>query len=133
MRVELSNHPGEMLGDAARRRRTAEQRELSVYEDELIKYRARVQTFRVRRDRTRAGRRWWTWLRLSLAVWREKRGIPRPPAPAAGHPTDLEAWPNAASQPGSAGWSSSLTGGPGSARCGTRPWRPSPRPVTCWP
>ena len=82
--VELSNHPGEMLGDAARRRRTAEQRELSVYEDELIKYRARVQTFRLRRDRTRAGRRWWTWLRLSLAVWREKRGIPRPPAPAAG-------------------------------------------------
>jgi hypothetical protein len=79
-----------MLGDAARRRQSAEQRVLSVYEDELIKYRARVQTVRVRRDRARAGRRWWTWLRLSLAVWREKRGIPRPPVPAAGHPTDLE-------------------------------------------
>jgi hypothetical protein len=88
--VELSNHPGEMLGDAARRRQAAEQRVLSVYEDELIRYRARVQTVRVRRDRARAGRRWWTWLRLSLAVWREKRGLPRPPVPAAGHPTDLE-------------------------------------------
>jgi hypothetical protein len=88
--VELSNHPGDMLGDAARRRRAAEQRVLSVYEDELIRYRARVQAVRVRRDRARAGRRWWSWLRLSLTVGREKRGIPRPPVPAAGHPTDLE-------------------------------------------
>ena len=88
--VELSNHPGDMLGDAARRRQSAEQRVLSVYEDELIRYRARVQTVRVRRDRARDGRRWWTWLRLSLAVWREKRGIPRPPVPVAGHPTGLE-------------------------------------------
>ena len=69
--VELSNHPGDMLDDAARRRRAAEQRVLSVYEDELIRYRARVQAVRVRRDRARAGRRWWTWLRLSLS--------PRPP------------------------------------------------------
>jgi hypothetical protein len=88
--VELSNHPGDMLGDAARRRRAAEQRVLSVYEDELIRYRARVQAVRVRRDRARAGRRWWTWLRLSVAAWREKRGIPRPPVPAGGHPADLE-------------------------------------------
>src|SRR6266550_1227058 len=88
--VELSNHPGDLLGDAARRRRAAEKRVLSVYEDELIRYRARVQAVRVRRDRARAGRRWWTWLRLSLTAWREKRGIPRPPVPAAGHPTDLE-------------------------------------------
>jgi hypothetical protein len=55
--VELSNHPGDMLGDAARRRQAAERRVLSVYEDELISYRARVQTVRVRRDRARAGRR----------------------------------------------------------------------------
>jgi hypothetical protein len=88
--VELSNHPGDMLGNAARRRRAAEQRVLSVYEDELIRYRARVQAVRIRRDQARAGRRWWTWLSLSLTAWREKRGIPRPPVPAAGHPTDLE-------------------------------------------
>jgi len=88
--VELSNHPGDMLGDAARRRRAGEKRVLSVYEDELIRYRARVQAVRVRRDRARAGHRWWTWLRLSLGVGREKRGMPRPPVPAAGHRTDLE-------------------------------------------
>jgi Nuclease-related domain len=88
--VELSNHPGDMLDDAARRRRAAEQRVLSVYEDELVRYRARVQVVRVRRDRARAERRWWTWLRLSLGVWREKRRIPRPPVPVAGHSTDLE-------------------------------------------
>src|SRR6266571_1812571 len=83
--VELSNHPGDMLGDAARRRRAAERRVLSVYEDELVRYRARVQAVRVRRDRARAGRAWWTWLKLSVGVWREKRGIPRPPVPSAGH------------------------------------------------
>jgi hypothetical protein len=92
--VELSNHPGDMLGDAARRRQGAERRVLSVYEDELVRYRARVQTARVSRDRARAGHRWWAWLRLSMAAWQVKRGIPRPPVPAAGHApygrTDLE-------------------------------------------
>jgi hypothetical protein len=98
--VELSNHPGDMLGDAARRRRAAEQRVLSGYEDELIRYRARVQIVRVRRDRARAGRRWWTWLRLSLAVWREKRGSPGPRCrPRDIPPTWSGSWPNAASRP----------------------------------
>jgi hypothetical protein len=81
--VELSNHPGEMPGDAARRRRTAEQRELSVYEDELIKYRARVQTFRVRRDRTRAGRRWDLAQALPRRLAGEARDPPPPGAAAA--------------------------------------------------
>jgi hypothetical protein len=83
--VELSNHPGDMLSDAARRRRGAERRVLSVYEDELVRYRARVQAARVSRDRARAGHRWWAWLRLSVAAWRDQRRIPRPPVPAAGH------------------------------------------------
>jgi hypothetical protein len=48
-----------------------------------------VQTLRVKRDRARAQHRWWTWLRLSLSAWTGKRGLPRPPTPAAG-PTDLE-------------------------------------------
>ena len=87
--VELSNHPGDMLDAAARRRVAAERRVLSVYDDELIRYRARVQAVRVRRDRARARHRWWTWLRLSVTTWRERRRIPRPPALAAG-PTDLE-------------------------------------------
>jgi hypothetical protein len=87
--VELSNHPGDMLGDASRRRVAAEKHALSGYEDELIRYRARVQTTRVKRDRARSQHRWWTWLRLSLRVWTARRRVPRQPIPAAGH-TDLE-------------------------------------------
>jgi hypothetical protein len=56
--VELSNHPGDMLDDAARRRVAAERRVHSVYEHELVKYRARIQAIRVRRDRARARHRW---------------------------------------------------------------------------
>ena len=88
--VELSNHPGDMLDDAARHRQAAERRVLSVYEDELVRYRARVQATRVKRDRARARHAWWTWLKLTGGVWREKRRIPRPPLPAAGHATDQE-------------------------------------------
>ena len=87
--VELSNHPGDLLDDASRRRVAAEKHALSVYQDALIRYRARVQTVKVKRDRARAQRRWGTWLRLAFAGWKEKRGVPRPPIPAAGH-TDLE-------------------------------------------
>jgi hypothetical protein len=83
--IELSNHPGDMLNDASRRRAAAEKHVLSLYEDALIRYRARVQTIRVKRDRARAQHRWWAWLRLAFAGWREKRGVPRPPIPAAGH------------------------------------------------
>ena len=87
--VELSNHPGDLLDDASRRRVAAEKRVLSVYEDELVRYRARVQTIKVKRDRARAGHRWWSWLRLAVTAWQEKRRVPRPPVPSAGH-TDLE-------------------------------------------
>ena len=87
--VELSNHPGDMLDDAERRRLAAEKRVLSVYEDELVRYRARAQTIKVKRDRARAGHRWWSWLKLSLGAWKEKRRVPRPPVPSAGH-TDQE-------------------------------------------
>ncbi len=86
--VELSNHPGGMLDDAARRRPAAERRLLSVYEDELVRYRARVESVKVNRDRARARHAWWTWLKLAVGVWREKRRIPRPPLPAAGHATN---------------------------------------------
>ena len=87
--VELSNHPGDLLDEASRRRAAAEKHALSVYQDALIRYRARVQTIKVKRDRARAQRRWGTWLRLAFAGWKEKRGVPRPPIPAAEH-TDLE-------------------------------------------
>ncbi len=87
--VELSNHPSDMLGHAERQRLADEKHALSVYEDALIRYRARVQTTRVKRDRARAQHRWWAWLRLAVSGWKEKRGVPRPPIPAAGH-TDTE-------------------------------------------
>ncbi len=83
--VELSNHPGDMLGQAERQRLAAGKHALSVHEDALIRYRARVQATRVKRDRARAQHRWWAWLRLAVSGWKEKRGVPRPPIPAAGH------------------------------------------------
>jgi Nuclease-related domain len=86
--IQLSNHPGDMLDDAARRRQAAERRVLSAYEDELVRYRARVQSAKVARDRARARHAWWTWLKLTAGVWREKRRVPRPPLPAAGHATN---------------------------------------------
>ena len=74
--VELSNHPGDLLHDASRRRVAADKHALSVYEDALIRYRARVQTIRVKRDRARAQHRWRPWLRLAFTGWREKRAVP---------------------------------------------------------
>jgi hypothetical protein len=88
--VELSNHPGDMLADASRRRGAAGRRALADYEDQLLQYRTWMQTLRVSRDRARAQRAWWTWLRLSLSTWWRKHRAPRPPV-LAGAPTDLEA------------------------------------------
>jgi len=73
-----------MLDDAARRRVAAERRVHSVYEHELVRYRAQVQAIKVRRARARARRHWWTWLKLSLSGWRERRRVPRPPVPESG-------------------------------------------------
>jgi len=92
--VELSNHPGDMLDHAARRRVAAEQRVLAVHEDELVRYHARVRAIEVKRDRARARHSWWAWLRLSVAAWKEKRTLPRSPVSSTGHAgegrTDLE-------------------------------------------
>jgi Nuclease-related domain len=87
--VELSNHPGDMLKDVSLRRAAAQKRALAGYQDELIRYQARVQTVRVKRDRARAQHRWWAWLRLSFGVWAEKRRVPRRPTVDA-DPTDAE-------------------------------------------
>ena len=75
--IELSNHPGDMLTEVSRRRRAAEGRAQNSYEHALIQYQARVQTIRVKRDRARRNRQWWTWLRLTFAVRAEKRRAPR--------------------------------------------------------
>jgi Nuclease-related domain len=78
--IELSNHPGDMLADVARRRRAAESRGKARYEDALIQHQARVRALRFKRDRARRSRNWWTWLRLIVAVWAEKRRGPATPA-----------------------------------------------------
>lgn len=86
--VELSSHSGDILGDPAEqqdRRQAAERQLLSVYDDELVRYRARVESAKVARDRARAGHRWRPWLRLSVTAWREGHRVPRPPVPSAGH------------------------------------------------
>lgn len=67
MRAEtLSDHPGAMLADAVRARgRGAAEQE------------ARVEAVRRDRDQARAAGRWLRWLRLALAVSREKRELAR--------------------------------------------------------
>jgi Nuclease-related domain len=87
--VELSNHPGDMLTDASRRRAATQARAQSGYEDALIQHQSRVQTVRVKRDRARAQHNWWAWLRLAFGVLAEKRRRPRRPVPDSG-PTDAE-------------------------------------------
>ena len=82
--IELSNHPGDMLADVSRRRHAADNRAQDQYEDALIRHQARVQTIRVQRDRARQQRQWWTWLRLTFAVWAEQRRAPAKPVPDTG-------------------------------------------------
>src|SRR3984957_10095114 len=79
--IELSNHPGDMLHDVSLRRQATQRRAQARHEDALIQHQARVQTIRVRRDRARHNHRWWTWLRLVLAVWTEQRRTPRKASP----------------------------------------------------
>jgi hypothetical protein len=87
--IELSNHPGDMLHDVSLRRHATQRRNQARYEDALIQHQARVQVIRVQRDRARQNRRWWTWLRLILAVWTEQRHAPAKPNRNAGD-TDTE-------------------------------------------
>jgi Nuclease-related domain len=82
--IELSNHPGDMLHDVSLRRQATQKRAQARYEDALIQHQARVQTIRVQRDRARRQHHWWTWLRLIVAVWAERRRAPGTPGPYAG-------------------------------------------------
>lgn len=82
--IELSNHPADMLSAVSLRRQAAEQRAHDRHEDARVRHQASVQAIRVKRDRARAHRRWWTWLRLAFAVGAEKRRAPRPELRPAG-------------------------------------------------
>lgn len=82
--VELSNHPGRMLSEARGQRQTAEQLERSRYDKAVARHEASVRRARRARDQARGRRQWLSWLRLALAVRRERRQAPRPPALRAG-------------------------------------------------
>jgi Nuclease-related domain len=82
--IELSDHPAEMLNDAAVRRRRTEEKARSGHERALREHRARLRAVREKRDRARARHRWLSWLRWALAVSREKRRAPAAPGGAAG-------------------------------------------------
>jgi len=88
--VELSDHPAEMLDQVARQRQAAQRRAQDQYEDALVRYQARVQTMRVRRDRARARHGWLEWLRLAFGVLVAKRRVPRRPAPPAAAKADTD-------------------------------------------
>jgi hypothetical protein len=65
--VELSDHPGDLLTAAARSRdapRSAHEKKLAA--------------LRTQRDSARAQRKWLTYLRLALAIFRHKRDRPQP-------------------------------------------------------
>src|SRR5579871_3218405 len=82
--VELSNHPGRMLSEARGQRQTAERLERSRYDKAVARHQASLRRARRARDQARAQRQWLSWLRLALAVGRERRQAPRPPALRAG-------------------------------------------------
>jgi hypothetical protein len=85
--VEFSNHPGLLLRDIRMRRRAASAHAQAQYEDTLAGYRRRLQALRDQRDRARAQRRWWEWLRGTVRAWRARRAVPRRPVLVTGRPT----------------------------------------------
>jgi len=87
--VELSDHPGEMLQAVYDQRRTAGEQDRSRYAEALARHRVRVTEAQARRDKARAQRRWWAWLRGIVSVWKQKRRAPRPPVVQRG-PSDQE-------------------------------------------
>jgi hypothetical protein len=67
--VELSDHPGDLLTAAIRRREVAGTGARSENERQLTE-------LREQRDTARHGRKWWTYLRLAVAISRHKRSRP---------------------------------------------------------
>jgi hypothetical protein len=77
--VELSDHPGTMLKRAQKARTASAERDRLRFEAELAQHRERVNVARQARSQALAQRRWWAWLRGSIAVWRERRRVPAAP------------------------------------------------------
>lgn len=64
--VSLSDYPGDLLKNAQRR-------ELKQHEATVSRHRAEVSRLERERDRARAARRWFAWLRAALAVRSARR------------------------------------------------------------
>jgi hypothetical protein len=88
--VVLSDHPGEQLQQARRRRAAAEDQRQQRYEAALARQHERIAAAVRDRALARAEHRWLAWLRGGLAVRRERRQLPVPPA-ALARPPDREA------------------------------------------
>lgn len=82
--VELSNHPGVKLRKTRQRRAHAEKHVRSQFEKARDQHLRRVKAARDSRDQARAQHRWWAWLRFAVALRREQRQAPAPPARATG-------------------------------------------------
>jgi hypothetical protein len=78
--VQLSDHPGDMLRHERRGRAELDQREQARYQQARASHLDRVSQARRARDQARAQHRWLAWLRGLLAVRRELRHAPPPPA-----------------------------------------------------
>ena len=79
--VELSDHPSLLLREAQQRGRAEASAERLRFETALAKHRKRLDRAVQARGQARAQRRWWAWLKGSLAVRRERRLTPAPPRP----------------------------------------------------
>jgi Nuclease-related domain len=80
--VALSDHAGDMLADARRRRASAQRQAEERYRRELAAYRRRAGETRDRRARAKAKGGLLSRLWLSLAaLWRRPAGPPAPPRP----------------------------------------------------
>jgi hypothetical protein len=90
--VALSDHAGDMLADARRRRASAQGRSEERYRRELAAYKERVGRARERRARARGqgGLLSRLWLGLA-ALWRRGDKPPPPPLPSSLLPSDGEA------------------------------------------
>lgn len=72
-----------MLQQTHQRRAAASERARAGFEDTLAQHHTRIRQARASRDQARAQHRWWAWLRWAVALRREQRRTPRPPAPTA--------------------------------------------------
>lgn len=76
--VELSNHPQELLRQAAEQRLAERAAQEASHQLAFEAHRAEIARLDDERVRARAERRWWTWWKLRSALRRAELDMPRP-------------------------------------------------------